>query len=651
VIHTDFNGNITTTVSDAMSRTNSITYNDGIVQSFSYWPNGQVKNATMSETGKDDQVTSYSYDNLDRLKTETQADGTVLGYEYDANGNRTQVKVTRGEAESQTVTTTDYTYDALNRLATVIDSSGTTTYSYDDVGNQKTITYPNGLMTEYIYNDVNQLKNLTTKNGSGEVVSSYTYGLDNTGRRESITETRAEQAGRYTDYRYDNLYRLTDEIIKASIDETTVDYTANYQYDWVGNRTYETVDGVQTAYSYDDNDRLTSQGGTTYSYDDNGNTLTETLDAKVKTYSYDAKNKLIGVSTTESDIEVSSSAYSYNINGIRNSKTEGGVTTSYIVDSNRDYAQVLEEIVGGLSTVTYSYGHDLVSQNREGDFRFYQYDGLGSTRGLSNSAGVVTDSYDYEAFGEVLNETGDTDNNYKFTGEQFDSSLDQYYLRARYYDQGVGRFTQQDTYMGNNSDPVSLHKYMYANADPVTYTDPTGNMSLASIGASLTGFGILSTIAYSSGQNALSLDGAMGSEFDGVLTNKEMGILSLLIMNSNSVLWDMVFKDGGDSNSVSRVEDVLQLEVENLRNRDSEMSIAVPRPPRKKGWYTCIARAQDLGRSSGNVSLFGWGWGMSKDFQTAKNNAVQMANTSIGAIDTHHAQWRCLDPKGNIRRP
>jgi RHS repeat-associated protein len=255
---------------------------------------------------------------------------------------------------------------------------------------------------------------------------------------------------------------------------------------------------VSTAYSYDLNDRLTSQGGTTYRYDNNGNTLTETLDAKVKTYSYDAKNKLIGVSTTESDIEVSSSAYSYNVNGIRDSKTEDGVTTSYVVDSNRDYAQVLEEVVDGLSTVTYSYGNDLVSQNREEDFRFYQYDGLGSTRALANSAGVLTDTYDYEAFGEVLNETGTTDNNYKFTGEQFDSSLDQYYLRARYYDQSVGRFTQQDTYMGNNFDPVSLHKYLYANAAPSMYTDPTGNFSIGGMMSTLNTMSRLSNLAQTS---------------------------------------------------------------------------------------------------------------------------------------------------------
>jgi RHS repeat-associated protein len=483
VTHTDFNGQLTSTVNDAMSRVSTITYADNKLETFTYWPSGHIKTATVSETGKDDQITSYTYDNRDRLTTETQPNGTVLSYDYDANGNRTQVTTTRTTTNGEQTTAVNYTYDALNRLKTVIDKSGTTTYTYDKVGNQKTITYPNGVITEYIYNDVNQLENLITKNANGEVISSYTYQLENTGRRKKITEV----SGRSTDYDYDNLYRLTDETIKDAINGS---YRANYQYDWVGNRTYETVDGVSTAYSYDLNDRLTSQGGTTYTYDDNGNTLTETLDGNITTYTYDAKNKLINVEKAGTQ-----TAYSYNVNGIRDSKTEAGVTTSYVVDSNRDYAQVLEEIVNDTTTVQYSYGHDLLNQNRNDEFKFYQYDGLGSTRSLTNSTGDITDTYDYEAFGEVINETGTTENNYKFTGEQFDSSLDQYYLRARYYDQGVGRFTQQDTYMGNNFDPVSLHKYLYGNADPVSYTDPTGNLSLAGIGTASSIRGSLSSMS------------------------------------------------------------------------------------------------------------------------------------------------------------
>ena len=73
--------------------------------------------------------------------------------------------------------------------------------------------------------------------------------------------------------------------------------------------------------------------------------------------------------------------------------------------------------------------------------QYYHYDGLGSTRYLSDESGTITDSYDYEAFGQILNETGISENDYRFAGEQLDENLDQYYLRARYYNQNSGRFT------------------------------------------------------------------------------------------------------------------------------------------------------------------------------------------------------------------
>jgi len=74
-------------------------------------------------------------------------------------------------------------------------------------------------------------------------------------------------------------------------------------------------------------------------------------------------------------------------------------------------------------------------------------------------------------------------------------ALGQYYLRARYYDQNVGRFTQMDTWSGNNSDPITLHKYLYGNADPVNVVDPSGNIGLGSFGVSSSIRGILATSA------------------------------------------------------------------------------------------------------------------------------------------------------------
>jgi len=166
------------------------------------------------------------------------------------------------------------------------------------------------------------------------------------------------------------------------------------------------------------------------------------LGSTTTSYTYNARNEL--ASSVSGGV---TSSYGYDIDGIRNQKMENGVATDFLVDLNRDYGQVLKETVP-TSTTDYVYGDDLISQSRNSSLSYYLYDGLGSTRALSDATGVVTDRYNYEAFGDTLNKTGVTKNSYLFTGEQFDSGLDNYYLRARYYNQSSGRFTQQDTYMG-----------------------------------------------------------------------------------------------------------------------------------------------------------------------------------------------------------
>ena len=151
-----------------------------------------------------------------------------------------------------------------------------------------------------------------------------------------------------------------------------------------------------------------------------------------------------------------------------------GVTTEYLVDGNRDYAQVLEERVNNSLGVSYVYGRDSISQERGDADSYYLVDGLGSTRGLTNAGGVVTDTYSYDAFGNLIASAGGTANNYRFAGEQFDPNLGDYYLRQRYYDTDSGRFTRRDTYPGHISEPLTLHKYIYANANPVNGVDPSG---------------------------------------------------------------------------------------------------------------------------------------------------------------------------------
>ncbi len=137
---------------------------------------------------------------------------------------------------------------------------------------------------------------------------------------------------------------------------------------------------------------------------------------------------------------------------------------------------MVEEISGGAVQRTYTYGRNLISQTQVGSATtsFYGDNGLGSVRLLTDASGTKTDSYDYDAFGNLLASTGTTANNYRFAGEQNDPSLGLYYLRARYYNAGVGRFWTRDTAEINPDDPREINRYAYTADNPVNAVDPNG---------------------------------------------------------------------------------------------------------------------------------------------------------------------------------
>ena len=101
---------------------------------------------------------------------------------------------------------------------------------------------------------------------------------------------------------------------------------------------------------------------------------------------------------------------------------------------------------------------------------------------LSGAAAI--DSYEYDAFGNEFTVSGTTPNEMMYRGEQYDSDLGLYYLRARYYNPLTGRFMSRDPIDpgpldadGWPTDPKSLHKYLYVNGDPINGIDPTGRFS------------------------------------------------------------------------------------------------------------------------------------------------------------------------------
>jgi len=204
--------------------------------------------------------------------------------------------------------------------------------------------------------------------------------------------------------------------------------------------------------------------------DNNG----DTTHSGANSFSYDSENHLMAMNAGAVTLV-------YDGDGNRVAKTVGSVTTRYLVDdvNPTGLPQVVDELVGGAVTRQYTYGLDRISENQfvSGAWTpsFYGVDGGGSVRQLTNSSGTVTDSYEYDAFGNKVNSTGTTPNNYLYRGEQYDTDLSLYYLRARYYNPVSGRFLNVDSLAGHGQ-----RRYEYAGANPVDGSDPSGNFVLAS---------------------------------------------------------------------------------------------------------------------------------------------------------------------------
>ena len=312
-----------------------------------------------------------------------------------------------------------------------------------------------------------------------------------------------------TGYGYDGLNRLTQE--KLTDARTPANgKTTDYVYGPPGNRQSktETQGGTVTVtgYQYDPDDRLTTETKTqgtnsqttSYAWDANGNLTRKTEPNQVTLYGWDGDNRMIQVKKGPSEATAQTVAsYRYDAQGNRIGKTlADGTQIAYLVDGNMPYAQVVEEkATNGANTesTVYLYGIERIRQMRGGQGSYYLGDGLGSTRLLTDDQGNLTDSYDYEAYGNLENQTGTTRNSYLFAGEQFDSEAGLYYNRARCLDTGTGTFVSLDQFAGSPRRPASLSKYAYANGDPVNVRDPSGNLGM---GDALGAMSVMVTLGY-----------------------------------------------------------------------------------------------------------------------------------------------------------
>ena len=380
--------------------------------------------------------------------------------------------------------TVEYVYDALSRLDKVKDDSEILAdYDYDAVGNLVQTTRADGTVETRGYDDRHRLTDIETQNLVGQVMSSFSYTLDGAGNRTQVVE----DGGRTVDYVYDQVNRL----VREKIGDQTIDYT----YDFVGNRLTrnDSVDGL-TNYSYDANDRLiellSANGVTTqFTYDDNGSMLSRANGIETVSYDWinDGENRLVGA-TIDGVNGLSSVEYVYDAEGNRVRSVVDGVETNYLVTPGGLSDVLLEYDAEGAVTKDFVYGLGLVRSSENGSDSFFHTDGLGSVRMLTDTTGMVSDEFVYDAYGVLL--SGD-DGGYQFAGERRDAETGLDYLRARYYDPELGRFISKDAFSGFMADPMSMHDYQYAHANPVNNTDPTGYFTLQDAVTTVSMVGIL----------------------------------------------------------------------------------------------------------------------------------------------------------------
>jgi RHS repeat-associated protein len=449
-----------------------------------------------ARTNPDGQTTSYVYSSSGQLLEKRRPDGRVVVYRYDSHGNVTSIddgefpvhysyderdrllrieypaiqRVLARRYDPHTGLLAEfvdsegrhlhYRYDSSDRLIAIeVPEQGTFQFAYDVADRLVRLEYPNGVTGQWVYDSVGRLAGVVYQDRSHRPLDGTWYEYDLAGR-PILQRTLAGQVH----FVYDPDGRLIEEQRDGSVG-------VQFEYDELGARQAIVRDGERIEYTCDAAGQLTSAGTTGFQYDANGNLIARIEGTETIQYKYDSDNQLIEAQLSDGK----SVRFGYAPTGERVWREDEKGRTYYVSDGLHVWAELDSRLQ---STALYTHG-PLVDRplmlTRGEQAYFYHADALGSITALSNHTGKRAECYRYDAFGNPQAVRGASiDSLFRFTGREWDSTLQLYYYRARYYDPRMGRFLSVDTAPISIGAPHTLDAYAYVDNSPTRFVDPTG---------------------------------------------------------------------------------------------------------------------------------------------------------------------------------
>ena len=323
---------------------------------------------------------------------------------------------------------------------------------------------PNGVSTAYEYDGLSRLTRLKHAKDTTTLFD-YQYTHNTAQQITAITEPSKTRT-----FGYDNAYRLTSatSIISGQ--------NESYTFDDVGNRTSSHLSSVY-GYQQGSFNRLASTQQASYSFDNNGNLTSKTEGTAKWYYSYDRENRLMNAARFGGLMPRANESviYQYDAFGrrvVRQDKKTGRTEFTH------DGMDVLQDRKSNGEVVNYvnSLGIDNKLKVTTGTTsKYFLTDHLGSTTGLTDSNGVVTESASYDSFGRTVSSNLTT--RYQYTGREADEYTGLMFYRARFYDPQIGRFISED--------PIGfrggINWYSYVENNPIQKRDPFGLESIPAL--------------------------------------------------------------------------------------------------------------------------------------------------------------------------